>query len=323
MIIRGIETSGVEEFVRRAENEPFDDQPLRLRKAGRKVGRDEIMCPVCKGSNAAIDWGPHRLNPDYNIALYCCFNCYSELWVAAEKLGLTPDDVSSGNEGLFAKYKLRKGSLGVGRRLPSSDQFAGWAAKLLEGGEPLRWLTEDRGVSLDVTKRHQIGWNGKSWMFPIFEQPPAGSSLLEPVVSNALYYPAEGRRKMRCWGGIETSLYPGEPTTSSVLLVEGELDALAGLSRGLPAVSGTTGAGHWNPLWTPAFAGRHVVISYDCDERGRTGAKAVAAELAAVAKSVKVIDLDPNWDQPDGYDLTDWFRDGRSAAELRSLIKQS
>ena len=205
--------------------------------------------------------------------------------------------------------------------------FAEASAKLLEGGEPLRWLTDDRGISLDVIERNQIGWDEqrRRWLFPIFEQPTESSAFLEPWLFNALFYPAEpmadGRRKMCCWGGHPTSLYPGEPSTSGVLLVEGELDALAGLSHGLPAVSGTTGAGTWNPLWTPAFAGRRVVISYDCDDAGRTGAKAVAAKLAAVAKSVRVIDLDPQWEQPDGYDLTDWFQDGRSAAELRYLIR--
>lgn len=44
-------------------------------------------------------------------------------------------------------------------------------------------------------------------------------------------------------------------------------------------------------------------VIYDCDTKGREGARKVAAILSSTANEVKVIDLGLN----DKEDLTDWF----------------
>lgn len=212
-------------------------------------------------------------------------------------------------------------------RLPSDAQFAEWSKRLLERPERIEWLTEVRGISHDMIEHYQIGWDDtrRRWTFPIFEWPNASSPFLDPIIVNALWYPldpmADGRRKMCCWGGWPTDLYPGPPRTPKVIVAEGPLDALVSMSHGISAVSGTTGASHWEPSWTSSFAGLDVVVAYDCDDAGRKGARAMAAELASVAKRVTVIDLDPT--QHEGYDLTDWFGDGRTIDELLSMIRHT
>lgn len=208
-------------------------------------------------------------------------------------------------------------------RLPDGEYLVGASRTMLRGGEPLRWLTEVRGISLEVIERHLIGWTEEPWrrfLFPITEHVAWCDT---PIPVGCLYRSMEpgpdGRPpKVRNWAGQPSWLYPGEPSTEWVLLAEGELDALAALSRSIPAVSGTTGAGNWSSDWTAPFGGRRVAIVYDADEAGRSGAEMVAAELSAVARSVTVVDLAPERD--DGYDLTDWFRDGRTTDELKSLI---
>jgi hypothetical protein len=48
----------------------------------------------------------------------------------------------------------------------------------------------------------------------------------------------------------------------------------------------------------------------DCDEQGRAAAAAIENDLLSVCE-VRVLDLAPH--RNDGYDLTDWLLDGRSA----------
>ena len=54
----------------------------------------------------------------------------------------------------------------------------------------------------------------------------------------------------------------------------------------------------------------------DCDPPGRNAAAQIANDLAGVAASVTVADLDPK--RQDGYDLSDHIRDRRRAARHRA-----
>ena len=79
----------------------------------------------------------------------------------------------------------------------------------------------------------------------------------------------------------------------ALFFVEGESDAVAAESVGLPAVAvgGTQG---WRSYDAERFRDRRVVVVFDCDEAGRTAAKRVAKDLSGVAEQVRVLDLDPH-----------------------------
>ncbi|MGH7756894.1 MAG: DUF3987 domain-containing protein, partial [Vulcanimicrobiaceae bacterium] len=102
--------------------------------------------------------------------------------------------------------------------------------------------------------------------------------------------------------------------------VEGEKDAdtLAALR-----FTATTNAGGcaWRltPEFVDYFAGaKRVVVVVDSDAPGRKAGRERAAMLREVVDDVRVLDLAPERD--DGYDVSDWFADGHSRAELISLI---
>lgn len=198
-------------------------------------------------------------------------------------------------------------------------------ADLLAGGEALEWLTEVRGISIDVARRFKIGWDARRrWViFPTIETWKVGDVAEVPTVTGCLWYPLDGlpdgTRKMCCWGGHGHFIYPEVPPGDFVAVCEGPPDALAGISNGVPAVSGTGGASHFPGECAQGFSGRSVVVIYDSDEAGRRGAERVASVLRPVARTLTVVDLAPERD--DGYDLTDWFRDGRTTDELKSLIR--
>ena len=71
---------------------------------------------------------------------------------------------------------------------------------------------------------------------------------------------------LNCPGsGRPWPLYPWLPEGEFVILVEGELDALCGITHGLPVVSVPLGVGTWRERWADALAGRRVAVCFDND----------------------------------------------------------
>jgi hypothetical protein len=112
---------------------------------------------------------------------------------------------------------------------------------------------------------------------------------------------------------------PGAP----VWVVEGEKDADRLARLGLVATTNAQGAGKWKTLDRDtvgrALGGRPVVILPDQDEPGREHALQVAAAVAGVAASVRVLEL-PGL--PPKGDVSDWLAANRPddpAAALRAL----
>jgi DNA primase len=104
-------------------------------------------------------------------------------------------------------------------------------------------------------------------------------------------------------------LYPALGPERSILLCEGELDALAARSAGIPACSVTLGVSRWLPEWTTTLARRRVAICFD------VGAEEVAESRAALLRTARVIQLEG----PDGYDITDFLRE-HSPRGLKQLL---
>jgi hypothetical protein len=114
-------------------------------------------------------------------------------------------------------------------------------------------------------------------------------------------------------------LYPDLPAGESLLLVEGEWDALVARQAGLPAMTGLLGM-RWMSAWDVFVVGRRVAVAYDVG--GEAAAEATVERLiAAGASAAWVVRLGlPN----QGDDVCDWFTTyARSATALRRLIRES
>jgi putative DNA primase/helicase len=104
-----------------------------------------------------------------------------------------------------------------------------------------------------------------------------------------------------------------------VYIVEGEKDAdRLRTDWGLTATTNPGGAGKWRGQYNRYFAGADVVIIPDNDESGREHARDVAANLAPVAASVHVLDLQG---VPKKGDISDWIADGGSQSDLETLVE--
>ena len=195
-------------------------------------------------------------------------------------------------------------------RLPFRAMLAAHCKRLLAMPERLAYLHDVRGLTTETIRRYCIGWDFRRYTVPVFQG--------DELVNLRRYLPGGEPKWVGLAGRSVKYLYPDFPTTTKVLLVEGELDALVARQHGLPAVTCIGGVNTWDPDWNPGFAGRLVVICFDCDDAGRSAAIARRQELCAAGARVKVVSLGLQ----DKEDLTDWFVPyNRTADELLSLIK--
>ncbi len=192
----------------------------------------------------------------------------------------------------------------------------------------ISFLKEAKGLNNETISRYQIGFCSKHPKYPDKHErltiPIRKNGKVINIRFHAFGEVKEGNPKTLpyCSGLPEAvSLFPEDQLENDVVcIVEGELDALCAISRGLSAITVTGGAGSWRDEWTPFFRGKKVRIIYDCDATGREGAKKVAAILSTVANEVEVIDLGLN----DKEDLTDWFVEyDRTEEELEDIVSKT
>lgn len=106
----------------------------------------------------------------------------------------------------------------------------------------------------------------------------------------------------------------------SILIVEGEKDALALAERGFSATTSPMGSGKWRAHFSETLRGGNCVVVPDNDEPGRSHAEQVAASLNGVAASVRIVNLPERYNGRPIKDAFDFFAAGATAAELVALI---
>ena len=104
--------------------------------------------------------------------------------------------------------------------------------------------------------------------------------------------------------GVERVLYRNEQLSRwrRVFVVEGEKCADLLWELGIMATCNDAEAGHWRPELSEALTGKDVAILPDNDEPGRRHAELVAQSLAALARSIKIVELPGLGPKQDVYD---------------------
>ena len=96
-------------------------------------------------------------------------------------------------------------------------------------------------------------------------------------------------------------------TPPRAFLLEGEKDADALCRWNLTASCNPMGALKWKPEFNQHFAGFDIVILPDNDTVGERHGEQIAAQLAPIAASVRILKLHG---LPEGGDVSDWISNG-------------
>lgn len=203
--------------------------------------------------------------------------------------------------------------------LPDSARLDGWQSALIGNESALEWLEAKRGISLETVQRYGLGWDGRRWTMPVYDE--AG------VLRNVRCYSNTLEPKILNWPGHGSPprLYPmavllNDPKV--VVLCEGEFDALLANQQGIPAVTGTSGVkniGKWRDNWSEWFKDKSVYVCFDQDHDGDINARRVIKKLERYAKRIKQIQLP--FPMGSGKDMTDYLLEGGSFSALRKLGK--
>jgi hypothetical protein len=200
--------------------------------------------------------------------------------------------------------------------------------RLLEIESRMKYLADSRGLTRSTVEAAQIGWDGQRYTIPVYDE--AG------VLQNIRRYkprPSGEESKFLNWVQDghkygESRLYrprivPWPAEGGRVVLCEGEMDCLVLHQAGIAATTSTGGSGSFRPEWSRLFRGLSVVICYDNDRAGRSGASRAAEILSGSGISVSVASL------PDAVgekgDVTDYFvaLGGRSQEFVRDVLDKA
>jgi hypothetical protein len=190
--------------------------------------------------------------------------------------------------------------------------------RLIGSAAEMTFLEERRGLTRATVEQYELGYDGQRYYIPVRNE--------DGRCVNVRRYKPNARRvedKMISWrtGFGRARLYPmvAFAQEGTIYVFEGELDAILARQGGLNAVTSTGGSGTWKEEWAAHFAGREVVICYDVDGPGETGARNVALMLLDTAESVKIVKLPIS--EPIGADYTDFIvQYGHTVEDFKRLV---
>lgn len=145
----------------------------------------------------------------------------------------------------------------------------------------LKWLS-DRGISLSAAVEFRLGHTGKAFTIPVFKDGRLEAmrfradpyfDLCVDTCKCSKYFGLGGHNSGVLYAPREEFLH-----SRTVVLTEGEFDALMLAQHGIPAVSSISGAQDTKSLESLREYDR-VFLAYDQDEAGHKGASKVAAFL--------------------------------------------
>lgn len=191
----------------------------------------------------------------------------------------------------------------------SNAQVGIWHEALYEDEHALDELMEERGLEEEIIDQYELGWDERQRAYTIPVRAP--DETIWNVRRYQLKVP-EGRRKIWSHGkGFGApKLYPMsilEDDPRSIIICEGELDALITIQNGYAAITRTGAAKVWEAEWGQHFKGRVVYLAHDCDTAGQDGNKKVGRALKHIAKDIRVLKLPYEIKEKHGEDLTDFW----------------
>lgn len=203
------------------------------------------------------------------------------------------------------------------RDLPTDKDLQAWQDTLLNSPTALATLTEERGLDLKTIKWAGLGFNAIQgrYMIPVYDKD--GNLLNVRMYKHGASQPQDKMRNI-AGHGSQTLYLPDALEYDTIILTEGEMDALIARRYGFISMTHTSGAGSWNARWSSLFEGKTVYIIYDNDDGGRSGALRTSQSVRKFADNCYIIRLPLSGK---GEDLTDYFvKQGHTAEDLQGVL---
>lgn len=142
----------------------------------------------------------------------------------------------------------------------------------------IEWLRA-RGITDEVIATNGLEWNGTHIVIPIKD--PDGNFLFNKYRRDP--FGQTDQPKYKYEAGSTAHLFNAHKLNQrhSIIIVEGEMDALRLESAGYIAVTSTGGAGTFKDEWLPLLTGKDLYVCYDNDEAGIKGATKLLTKLPA------------------------------------------
>lgn len=242
---------------------------------------------------------------DINSGRWNCFGCESsgQSIVGFHQRLTSLDSLTAAAKDLFGKF--------IHPLIPEQD-VSRYASNLLKVNSAYEYLRCERLISHDALVKYRIGFGAPVGGAQRFTIPIVNSFGLCTNLRLYTPTPAVNAPKILSYGkgyGKPTELFPFSvlretAKSDTIVLCEGEWDALALISIGIPAMTATNGANSWPTQYNEYFRNRHIVLCYDNDEAGVKAVKKIIKILEPIAGSVRVLNV------PDaaGKDVTDWIK---------------
>lgn len=177
----------------------------------------------------------------------------------------------------------------------------------------IEWIVTHRGVVLDTLKYYKIGYDGHRVTIPIENE-------FEMIVNMRRYdvtKKADAKMISYAKGYGGACLFPSNNLSKpSLVVVEGEWDAILANQLGIPAICSTGGAGSWLVEFSELLAGKDVTVIMDNDDAGRRATDMIVARLEKYAAVVRATSYNV-----EGMDLTDYILGGGNPDALKAKIR--
>lgn len=286
--------------------------PYLLGEEPRKNGEWDMFCPLHEDTNRSSSLNVK--NGKWHCNKGCPAGNAAQLVRMKDQWVDPPAGGGAGNGGRSSQPS----------EVITEAKVAGWASALLGNKQRLRAFRRERGLSTEMIKRFQIGWDVTRDCYVIPVRSDDGGFW------NARRYvlePEPGRRKI--WGveGLNSPrLFPVqilEENPEEIVICEGELDSLITIQNGFPAITRTAAAKVWNDgEWNHHFKDKVVYLAHDADETGVAANNALELKLRKVAKAIYIIELPYPIVPKHGKDVTDFFKE-HTADDFRNLMAEA
>lgn len=212
---------------------------------------------------------------------------------------------------------------------------------LSENIETIRYLRDERGLSIETMQKHEIGWADGTLAshfrkIGVSLKDVEGTGLVDASGRDFLrecitipYHVAgnvvqiRGKQigaKYLTPPGQKARLYNADSTWTAdqIVITEGELDALVVEQLGFATV-GVPGATSWQDSWNGYFSeAKKVFIVFDNDTAGEAGAERVARAIGPKSRIVKMPEMGPDGKK---NDPSEWIvGKGHSKDDFQMLL---